>query len=212
MGFRDRRRAGLARQLGRPEGLRGRLLGRALNEGNRQAVTAAVRATGLQAGQVGADVGFGGGLGLRQLLDHVGPDGHVHGVELSDTMLAGARRRHRGDLVAGRMTLQKGVLQDLPLETGRVDGLITVNTLYFVDDLDRTFDHLARVLAPTGRAVIGVADPEWMATQPLVAHGFRVRPVEDLVTGLHAAGLDVREETLDDHRSFRLLIATLLSG
>lgn len=212
MGFRDRRRAGLARQLGRPEGLRGRLLGRALNGGNRHAVTAAVRATGLRAGQVGADVGFGGGLGLRQLLDQVGPGGHVHGVELSDTMLGGARRRHRSDLAAGRMTLQKGLLQDLPLETGAIDGLITVNTLYFVDDLERTFDQLARVLAPAGRAVIGVADPAWMASQPLVEHGFRVRPVDDLVAGLRRAGLDVRDETLDDHRSFRLLIATPLSG
>jgi hypothetical protein len=54
-------------------------------------------------------------------------------------MLSGARRRHRADLAAGRMTLLKGVLQDLPLETGQVDGLITVNTLYFVDDLDRSF-------------------------------------------------------------------------
>lgn len=147
MGFRDRRRAGLARQLGRPEGLRGRVVGRALNGGNRAAVTAAIRATGLRAGQVGADVGFGGGLGLRMLLDQVGPDGHVHGVELSDTMLAGARRRHHPDLVAGRMTLQKGVLQDLPLETGRIHGLVTVNTLYFVDDLPATFGQLARVLA-----------------------------------------------------------------
>lgn len=212
MGFGDRRRAGLARQLGRPEGLRGRLLGRALNKGNRNAVTAAIRRTGLTAGQVGADVGFGGGLGLRQLLEQVGPGGHVHGVELSDTMLAGARRRHRADVEAGRMTLQKGVLQDLPLETGSVDGLITVNTVYFVDDLDRTFDQIARVLAPTGRAVIGIADPAWMITQPLVEHGFRIRPVDDLVAGLRAAGLDVREETLDDHRSFRLLVATRLSG
>ncbi len=64
MAIKDRFTAGLARQLGRPEGLRGRLVGRGLNRGNRAVVTAAVAATGAGPGQVAADIGFGGGLGL----------------------------------------------------------------------------------------------------------------------------------------------------
>ena len=47
-----------------------------------------------------------------------------------------------------------------------------------------------------------------MLTQPIVEHGFRIRPVEELVAGLRAAGLGVRDETLDDGRSFHLLVAT----
>lgn len=209
MGLRDFFRAGLARQLSRPEGLRGRMVARGLNRGNGPAITAAVEATGLRAGQVAADLGFGGGLGLQLLLDRVGPDGRVHGVELSDTMLAAARRHHARDVADGRLSLAKGTLQDLPLDDGIVDGLITLNTLYFVDDLPAAFAGIARVLSPTGRAVIGVADPGWMQTQPVVmAAEFRVRPIDELVSGLQAAGLDVQEEKLDDRRSYRLLIAT----
>jgi hypothetical protein len=37
-------------------------------------------------------LGFGGGVGLRPLLDRIDPEGHVQGVELSGTMLAMARR------------------------------------------------------------------------------------------------------------------------
>ena len=210
MGLRDVLRGGLARQLSRPEGLRGRIVARGLNKGNSGPITAAVEATGLGDGQVAADVGFGGGLGLHLLLERVGTNGHVHGVELSDTMLAAARRRHRSDLEQDRLTLEKGTLEELPLADGQLDGLITVNTVYFVDDLGAVFGEIARVLSPGGRAVIGVADPDWMTTQPVVTTGpvFRVRPVADLVAGLRAAGLEVREDQLGDVRRFRLLVAT----
>ena len=210
MGLRDVLRAGLASQLSRPEGLRGRIVARGLNRGNAPAVAAAVESTGLASGQVGADIGFGGGVGLPLLLDRVGPGGRVHGVELSDTMLAAARRRYSDDIEQARLALAKGTLEDMPLGDSQVDGLITVNTVYFVDDLAAVFDEIARVLSPTGRAVIGVADPEWMRSQAVVttAPVFRVRPVAELVAALAAAGLDVREDELDDVRRFRLLVAS----
>ena len=208
MGLRGRLLAGLAKQLGRPEGLRGRVVGRGLNKGNRAAVTAAVEASGVGPGQVAADIGFGGGVGLQLLLDRVGPDGHVHGVELSDTMLRQARRRYAAECAAGRLTLQPGTLGDLPLEDASLDGLVTANTVYFVEDLERAFAEIARVLRPTGHAVIGVADPAWMAAMPVTAHGFRLRPVDELVALMRGAGLtDVRHELLArDGGTFHLLV------
>lgn len=209
MGLRDAFRAGLARQLSRPEGLRGRVVARGLNRGNGPVIAAAVDATGLRPGQVAADVGFGGGAGLQLLLDRVGSGGRVHGVELSDTMLTAARRRHGDALADGRLTLAKGTLEALPLQDGEVDGLITLNTLYFVDDPAAVFREIARVLAPAGRAVVGIGDPDWMAQDAVVSTPvFRLRPVADLVAGLQAVGLDVHEQKLDDRRGFRLLVAT----
>jgi arsenite methyltransferase len=51
----------------------------ALNRGNRRFVSAAVQALRPDAA-VFADVGFGGGAGLKFLLDSVGQSGRVHGV------------------------------------------------------------------------------------------------------------------------------------
>jgi len=209
MWSRERRLAGLARQLGRPEGIRGRRVGRELNRSNRATVTAAVAATGLQQGQVGADIGFGGGLGLALLRGRVGPGGRVHGVELSTTMLSAARRRYDRDVTAGRMTLTSGRLEALPVEDSQIDGLITINTLYFVENVGAVFRELARVLRPAGSAVIGVGDPAAMAEMPVTAHGFRVRPPDEIVAGLRDAGLDVRHERARaGERAPHLLIAT----
>src|SRR4029079_6840215 len=172
MRLRDRLTRGVARQLGRPEGLRGRVVGRMLNRRNARAVAAAVEASGLEAGQVGADIGFGGGLGLRLMLERAGSDGRVHGVEVSETMLDSVEQHHRHEVAAGKLVLERGSLGALPIEDGSIDALITVNTLYFVDDVEVVFRELARVLSPAGRAVVGVADPAFMRTMPVTAHGF----------------------------------------
>lgn len=189
MGVRDRFLAGLARQLGRPEGIRGRLVARGLNRRNRGTVTAAVEATELGLGESGADIGFGGGFGLRLLLARARPGGHVHGVDLSDTMLDRARRSYRNDVAAGALTLHAGSITALPLPDSSIDAAISVNTIYFVTDLDRAFAELARVLRPSGRVVVGVVDPTEMAKVPFTAHGFTIRPVDDVAAALVDAGL-----------------------
>jgi arsenite methyltransferase len=154
--------AGIAKQLSHPSGARGRLVGALLNRGNRRFVGAAVQA--LQPGPAAAvaDVGFGGGVGLKFLLDHLGDGGRVHGVEVSETMLDNAGRRYRRDIAAGRLALHRGSMTQLPFADGALDGMITVNTVYFVAELDRACAEFARVLRGSGRAVIGVADPDAM--------------------------------------------------
>ncbi len=65
MSVRGRVEARIARQPGHPAGLAGCLLARGLNRGNRHALEGAVEALSSEPGAVTADVGFGGGLGLR---------------------------------------------------------------------------------------------------------------------------------------------------
>jgi ubiquinone/menaquinone biosynthesis C-methylase UbiE len=54
-------------------------------------VAGAVDALGLRDGETAAHIGFGGGTGLALLLDRVGEQGTVHGVDISETILARAR-------------------------------------------------------------------------------------------------------------------------
>lgn len=201
--------AGIAKQLGHPSGLRGRLVGIALNRGNRALVNAAVQALQAEPASQVADVGFGGGVGLRFLLGSVGRSGVVHGVEISETMLARAGRRYRREIAAGRLALQQGSLTRLPFDDEQLDGVITVNTIYFVTELDRAFSELARVVNRSGRIVIGLADPDVMAKMPTSRHGFHLRPVPDLVETLRRAGLAVDHRRVDrSHLPAHLLICT----
>ena len=146
--IRERLLSTVAGQLGRPHGILSPLVARALNRGNERAIAAAVESAEIARGAVAADIGFGGGVGVQLLLDRVGDDGRVHGIEISEEMLRRARSRFGRDVQSGRLRLSTGSLTELPLDDGSVDALITVNTVYFIRELDVACAELARVLHP----------------------------------------------------------------
>ncbi|MEV0028689.1 class I SAM-dependent methyltransferase [Nocardia sp. NPDC050793] len=190
----DRLWDSVASQLGRPHGIAGRVVGRILNRGNYTTVAAAVAATEAGAGATVADVGFGGGIGLDELLAAVGETGTVHGLEIAPTMLDQAGKRYRAEIAAGRLVLHAGAMHEMPLATASLDAAISTNTVYFIDDLGAAFAELARVLRPSGRVVLGVGDPADMARMPFTENRFRLRPIAEIVEHLQAAGLVLRED------------------
>ena len=210
MGLRDTFTAGLAKQLGHPSGLRGRVVGALLNRANRAAITGAAEALDLEGGETVADLGFGGGLGLALLLRATGETGTVHGIDISTTMLAKARSAFQTETAAGRLRLREGSLTKLPLADDSLDGAITVNTVYFVEDLDLALAEMIRVLAPGGRFVLGIGNPDAMAASPVTAHGFRIRSLDVVEAALANAGLTITGRTEIPRRdfSFHLLSAS----
>jgi ubiquinone/menaquinone biosynthesis C-methylase UbiE len=196
--LRERLLSTVAGQLGRPHGILSPLVARALNRGNERAIAAAVESVEIPRGAVAADIGFGGGVGLQLLLDRVGDDGVVHGIEIADDMLRRARSRFGSDVRSGRLQLSSGSLTALGLDDGSVDALITVNTVYFVSELDAACGELARVLRPGGRAVIGIGDPDVMARLPFTSHGFTIRSVAEIAAALQNSGLQVEQRRVDD--------------
>ncbi|WP_429424433.1 class I SAM-dependent methyltransferase [Nocardia sp. GAS34] len=187
----------VAGQLGNPHGPLGRVVGTVLNRGNRFLIEASIDAAEVASGAAAADVGFGGGVGLSVLLERVGAEGTVHAVELSREMLAGARSRFTREIGQGRLRVLEGSLTELPLADASLDSVITVNTVYFVPELDRACAELARVLRPAGRVVIGIGDPDGMAKMPFTAHGFRLRPIGELTVALAGAGLTVEHRVVE---------------
>ena len=97
----------------------------------------------------------------------------------------------------------------LPLADASIDAVVTTNTVYFVDDLARAFSELARILRPGGRVVVGIADPEAMAALAFTAHGFRLRPVDELVGQLESVGFGPPEDRRvgEGQGAFHLLVA-----
>lgn len=197
-----------SRQLGGPTGPLGAVVARILNKGNRSSIEAAVKALELDENETVADIGFGGGVGLELLLAAV-PNGHVHGIEPSTDMLARARRSFREPLESGQLVLHDATMSSLPIADATLNGWISLNTIYFIADLGPAFAELARVLAPGGRGVLGVADPDWMAAQPYVKHNFVLRPVDEVIVQLQEVGLAVERLEVDrDGSTYDLLLCT----
>jgi ubiquinone/menaquinone biosynthesis C-methylase UbiE len=164
-----------------------------LNRSNRGTISAAIDALDLQPGAAAADLGFGGGVGLSLLLQRVGPQGKVFGVDYSPTMVNRASRQFQRDVSSGRLNLRIGSITQLPLEDGSLQGAITINTIYFISELDRAFSELARVTSPRGRVVVGIGDPEMMRRIPTTPFGFTIRPVDEVVALAKSAGLALHD-------------------
>ena len=108
----------------------------------------ALRRAGLRPGQAMLDVAVGTGLVAREAVRILGrPDGIV-GLDLSEGMLAEARRTLAG------VRLVRGRAEALPVRDASVDFLSMGYALRHVPDLAVAFAEYRRVLRPGGRLLL----------------------------------------------------------
>ena len=132
-----------SRQAGRPSGVLGRIIGRAMVAHTAGANDMAIELLGVDAGASVLEIGFGQGRTVERLV----AAGHrVIGVEVAPTMLRQARARNRAACRDGRAQLMLGDGTLLPVDDHSVDAAISVHTVYFMPDPARTLTEVARVL------------------------------------------------------------------
>jgi arsenite methyltransferase len=183
---------GLSRQLGRPSGWFGRrVMGQLLNRGNQRFLDNAVEALAPRPDERIVDVGFGGGHALDLIRERVAP-ARPAGVEISAVMVEQGRARW-GDTV----DVHLADVAAMPFQDASVDGLISVNTIYFWPDPAAALREIHRVLRPSGRVVLGVRRKAFLLLSPVTWFGFKLYSVRQLEQLLRAAGfaVEVREKT-----------------
>jgi arsenite methyltransferase len=146
-------------------------------------------------GETVLDLGSGAGFDLLIAAERVGPDGLVIGVDMTDEMLDAARENVAKAGVTN-VELRKGLIEELPVETGSVDWVISNCVINLSPEKDRVFAEIARVLAPGGRFSISdiVAEslPSAIRDHPAAYAACIAGAISeaDYVAGLRAAGLD----------------------
>jgi arsenite methyltransferase len=149
----------------------------------------------LRDGETVLDLGSGGGIDVLLSARRVGPSGRAIGVDMTDEMLALARR-NAAEVGATNVEFRKGTIERLPIEDSTVDVVISNCVINLASDKRAVFAEIARVLRPGGR--VGLTDivaddvltPEQRAERGsyvgCIAGALSFR---EFRSGLHAAGL-----------------------
>lgn len=194
-----------ARQLARPTGRTGRLLGMAMDIANHRPTRLAINRLAPRPGETVLDAGCGTGAAMAQLLDR--HNCFVTGVDPSATMIAAARRRLR-DWAA----LHVSTVEDFALTGARFDAVLALNMLYFADHKGRMAEALHQLVEPGGRLVAYVTHRRsmegWSFAREGVHRLFDEAELEDaLAAGGFARKCIAIEEVVITAR-YRGLIAT----
>jgi arsenite methyltransferase len=104
----------------------------------------------LRPGERVVDLGSGGGFDCFVAAGQVGSEGQVVGVDMTEEMLS--RSRAAATTMGLRnVEFRQGVIEDLPVENGWADVVVSNGVINLCADKRRVFQEIMRVLRPGGR-------------------------------------------------------------
>jgi arsenite methyltransferase len=136
----------------------------------------------IQPGETVLDLGSGGGIDVLLSARRVGPTGKVYGLDMTDEMLALARKNQRKAGVTN-VEFLKGDIEQIPLPDNSIDLIISNCVINLSPDKDQVLKEAFRVLKPGGR----------LAASDIVIRGsmpHEIRHSVELWTGCVAGALE----------------------
>ena len=109
--------------------------------------------TDLQPGMRVLDLGSGAGIDVFIAAKAVAPNGKAIGLDMTDEML---KRARANKVKLGIMNAEfwKGEIEDMPVESGSIDRIISNCVINLVPDKRKAFSEMYRVLKPGGKFTV----------------------------------------------------------
>lgn len=178
----------LAANLRKPEGSNGLKVADFMNEANANFYTQFFKNIKWQDGLRILEVGFGNAKHVQELISKANNINYV-GLDYSETMVEEGKKNYPNQTFYHQNILEL----DLPNED-KFDVILTINTVYFIDDLDKLFNQLKTVLAPGGEIHIGKRSKQDLEIlNEVTQYDFIKYSNEEVINAVMNAQLDINK-------------------
>lgn len=190
----------VAKNLRKPEGETGLEIANDMNKGNANFYKQLLKLVNWKSGMRVLEIGFGNGNHIPEILAQAENITYV-GVDYSKTMV---------DFASKKFSHQKFYHQDVVSlslkEEAAFDVVITINTVYFVDDLNLMFNNIKSILSTKGHLYVGKRPKEDMILlNEITQHGFNTYENEEVAKAIMKTGLDIVSVTSSKDPEFKRL-------
>jgi len=166
-------------QLAHPSGDLGTDISNKMNDINAFITACAIKALSPKDGESIVELGPGNGALSRDLVQAIGATGHYVGIEISKDMARVAEKTLREAGVA-KVEVHTGDCHTVSIADASIDGLMAVNVLYFINDLDRLLAQIRPWFKPNARCVFGIRPEGTLKALNFHEFGFRIRSPEEI--------------------------------
>ena len=145
----------IASQFRKPSGLLGRLIGNGMARGNEPEARWTIDLLNIQPDMRVLEIGFGPGVAIQYAAEQAA-QGHVSGIDFSETMVQVARKRTASAIRNGLVDLRQGDVRSLPYADETFDRVFTIHCIYFWAEPTACLREIRRVLAANGLLAITI--------------------------------------------------------
>lgn len=174
-------------QLAHPSGELGDEISGKMNDTNAFITARTIEALEPNAGDFIIELGPGNGALSGDLVKTIGSAGRYLGIEISRDMALIAEKSLR-DIGAAQIDVHPGDCHDATVAEASIDGLMAVNVLYFIDDLDALLARIRPWFKPDGRCVFGIRPAHTLKTLRFDEFGYHIRSPEEIGNAMQEHG------------------------
>lgn len=186
----------IAKQFASPHGLGGRIVMSVMNRQNAQMYEVTEKLLNPQNGDTILDVGCGNGIMLERVASAC--DCHLIGTDISEDALEIARHR----IASTNAELICCPVECMPIENAMVDKALTINTMYFWENLESGYEEIARVLKPGGIFIGTHYTNRSLETYSHTQFGYKMHAEEEVLLAAQTAGFEVEVKPIMGGRAY----------
>ena len=186
----------IAKQFANPRGIGGHIVMTVMNRQNAQMYETTERLLRPQAGDTVLDIGCGNGAMMERIAHRC--DCRLIGTDISSDVLKSAKHRLKGKDVE----LLWCPVDDMPIENATVDKALTINTLYFWEDLASGFAEIARALKPGGLFIGTHYTNQSLESYSHTQFGYRMHAESEVLSAAQSAGFAFEVQPIMGGRAY----------